>query len=119
MLVCKTVVLSLELATYFDVRSPTGDLGVGAVMHIYLPPNHPEFDSLINQIDPTTPSGIVTYAKYGLGEPSTPEFQLAQAEFIRAIQEQAPEYYARLVGQDTDLPPKRGFFEWLKQLINR
>ena len=51
---CKTIVLSYELAAYFDVRSPSGDFDVGAVMHIYLPQKHPVFDNMIDNIDSDT-----------------------------------------------------------------
>jgi WD40 repeat protein len=56
----KTILLTREIATYFDVRGPAAQgspLGVGGIMHIVLPERHPQFDKLLSEIahQPTSP----------------------------------------------------------------
>lgn len=72
----KTLVLTRNLATYFNVRGAAGELGVGGIMHIYLPESHPEFDKLIYSIDPTYKVGLSTLFSGDFVNPP-PEFEQA------------------------------------------
>ena len=64
----KTIILSKELAEYFDVRGGTAtgrQLGIGGVMHIVLPNPHREFDHLVGKISfngtpPNAPTDLLS-----------------------------------------------------------
>jgi len=100
-----TFILSQELAEYFDVRGPVPErrLGIGAVMHIYLPEHHPEFDRLIQSIDPSI-SRREAYQPIQGRLPETEDFnQNLNHIMAEGIKKKYPLLYRRMTGQETFL----------------
>lgn len=75
-----TMVLSRRLAEFFDVRAGAIDgyrLLEGGVMHVCLPVIHPEFDNLVQYIDPSITLGEIEKRRFGEQEPNEEYFEYA------------------------------------------
>jgi hypothetical protein len=97
-----TLILSYELAKYFNVRDGRGEIRAGYVMHVYLPPNHPQFDQLISKIDPSVKKAAINSAAYGDTEPTNDEYFRFLESGRNTIKKQFPNIYSRMFGNSDD-----------------